>query len=615
MHLKDLPLIRGPDPKTLRGQAPFKLMDLENLRQAQNTTITNMGIIHDAINNESDVNTLDALNLKLQDFERFEGQLEAVIKLATDDLAHTFGDVTAPNPVNPNKTPIKFLTPLTASNPPSRTSVGRPLAPNLANVTSPSALREFRRKQREEEERLDREEELREQLLQSREHPRQPLEPQQASHPTGVPQTLEQFNIEARRSREKILRDAGVNMSDLQFRKMLQLNATGSPDPDDDNPPLSPYESPPQSPTKTLRSGREIDTSLPPKKRGRATKEQAAPTSAAKRAKTPRPPTATTVNDIIPETPAPERDDPLASALLKLNESVTIQTRMMMDYFQKPTHPEPPQFTIPDDYQFVTPAANGTEYPPLQDSRQSLWPHVDNTLLQHIKNANLPVDKLHLLIPVDDRAVVPEKPELTIARDGSLNLNPATSDTTKMTKQFPTFGSFLRAFTTWAAIKQTYDNYDPFYAAALIMHITKMITLNANTTWNNVLRYELSFFRHHQASKSIDLWSNLDTRLFLSAGLTKSDNVSPDKKRTPCFRYNRPTQPGQKSCNPSNCIYGHFCSNDGCKGSHPAFACPHRSFDPRPPRNNDRNRDGYQDRSYRPHNPNTTPLQSRISRE
>ena len=629
-----------PPPKNLRANAPFKLEDFEILMEAQRSAIENISTIRDAILTRNQANLdVTELTLGLAQAEYYEKKIRSVIDIAAIDIGKTLGDdyppVTAINPTPVSPKTVNPTRPLsrTSSNQPKTTTLRAETNTGTSEPTlTPANLRDLRRKERADAERHDREEELREQLARSK----KPLDFSQT--PAAPPQTLQDYNIEARRARQRILDASGNNLTDLQYRKMLQLAANGSPDPDgEEAPPLSPDASPPPSPTKTLRSGREVTAQTPaPRKRKQQQQPEPPPP------KRPRTPAIETTfigrasamdffddDEVIPATPGTIPKDALAAALAELSNSVKAQSSMMSTYFGgRLPNPEPrrePTIRPNPLREFIPTTANGNDLPlPPVDARQALWPHVDKTLTTLIRASELPVDKLHLLIPVDDRASVYEKTDLTISPNGILTQTRPPSDIGKLSKHFPTMGSYLRAFSTWAAIKQAFDDEpDPIFASALHMHVDWIIKLAATTTWNRVLKYELAFFRNHQGSRSFTTWSNLDNSLYVLSGLTPTTgtaNNRPDdnnSKAIACFRFNKPTPRGQFPCEERKCKYGHFCNLDSsrCKGSHPAFTCPlgRPNDSPRNSGTSGNSGSGDYDRPYRPHNPNNLPLPNRIS--
>jgi len=117
---------------------------------------------------------------------------------------------------------------------------------------------------------------------------------------------------------------------------------------------------------------------------------------------------------VISATPGTIPKDALAAALTELSNSVKAQSSMMSTYFgaRLPSlePPREPNIRSTPLKEFVPTTANGNDLPlPPVDTRQALWPHVDKAMTTLIRESELPVDKFHLLIPVDDRASVYEK--------------------------------------------------------------------------------------------------------------------------------------------------------------------------------------------------------------
>ena len=284
----------------------------------------------------------------------------------------------------------------------------------------------------------------------------------------------------------------------------------------------------------------------------------------------------------IPPPPAPPSGNDntlIAASLNSLAKAITAQSQMFARQFNRRT-PEPDIPLFQDLPNFAPRDANGTNpnSPDSIDPRRSLWPHVTNSAINAIIEGTLPLDKLILLVPVEHRSVPADRGDLTLA-NGILQQATPTPDVGRLSKQFPTPASFLRAFATWAAIKQTYETPNAFLAAARLMHIDGMMHLSMTALWGKVLRYELAFFRTHQNSKDPKVWSTLDTTVFLTSGLNPPTEQSDQRlvnRMLPCFRYNRRPGRGEKPCNTSSCKYQHICNfdNERCNARHPAYDCP-----------------------------------------
>lgn len=401
----------------------------------------------------------------------------------------------------------------------------------------------------------------------------------------------------------------GVGLTDHEYRTMLQLQMHKG----EENDSISP----PKSPTKVLRSGREVvnapATSQPTKKRG----QPKTPRETSEGARTPKrqKPVAPLYDDVenildypdpLPEFAMPRRPstgdvlypppapvlapatgalgDNTITALNTLAQAIATQSQLFARHFpQKTPEPELPLFYDANPGHYVPDNVNGMAPNPPQerlDPRQSLWPHVENSTINAIIQGSLPLEKLILLVPVEHRSLTAERGDLTI-NNGVLQQTKPTPDVGKMAKLFPTLASYLRAFTTWIAIKQMYEVPDTHLAAARLMHIDGMLHLSTTASWNKLLRYELAFFRTHQKSRDPRTWSNLDSIIFLTSGLNLVAEQVHSEQRLfdrimPCFRYNRKPAPGEKACQAASCKYQHVCNFDTerCNSRHPAYDCP-----------------------------------------
>jgi hypothetical protein len=395
-----------------------------------------------------------------------------------------------------------------------------------------------RQKAHEEEDMLDLEEvEL---GLQSSNKDRRKLK----AKPKPKEKTLLQFNTEAARARQKLLDAAGAGMTDIEYRKFLQHGMHGDPDPDNSVSDITDDLNIQNLPSNKRKTA---PTPNPPHaKRGRLpikvetisddddqelfnTRQYNTDTSNYRRSR---------------QRSQPSHDNSTNAVLLSLANLITAQNKVFTAYFKKA---ESPESELPLLYQtpnYIPQDANGNKPLPTSsamDLRQSLWPHIEKPVIIMMIQSKLPIEKLHLLIPVDDRATTYEKGELSVSNDGMLTQTKTSGDMGKLNKQFPSKEMYIRAFTTWAAIKQAY-NPDPSFSAALFMHINTMLTLTVNLEWHKVLRYELLFFRTHQTSKSTTIWAKVDTSLYVTVGLNSRIERSDRDKFTPqaCLRYNRP---------------------------------------------------------------------------
>ena len=573
-----LPQLKPIPEATELVQYPLTSEMREHFRQVLIAIATNCQTLHNArtaaIRNNENTAVVDKA---LQHYGNIQDAAKAIINRdSSSTLAHA---AHARASTLGTSTPGKAVTP-------------RPLGP--PPTSTPAELRERRRREREAAERRDTEEELKERL--------------------AAPKSVKEQNIEAARQRQAILDREGIQLSDYEYRTMLQLNMHGLELNEAITPDVTPHPGPPASPSKTLRSGRQVINntlggSQPSKKRGSSTapRETTEGPKTPKRRKSPSslyddvenilnyqdplpeysiPPTPRTSRTPHPPLPVAQDDNnaTIAASLNALTNLLTAQSKMFARQFnQRTPEPEIPQFYDINPGHHVPANVNGTipfPSPERTEPRQSLWPHVENSTIHAIIQGTLPLDKLVLLIPVEHRSTTTERGDLTIT-NGVLQQARPTPDVGKLAKQFPTLASYLRAFTTWSAIKQTYETPDPHLAAARLMHIDGMMHLSTTASWNRVLRYELAFFRTHQNSRDPRVWSTLDTTVFLTSGLTSvTESVHCEQRLSSrimtCFRYNRRPARGEKACNTWNCKYQHACNYDTerCNSRHPAYECP-----------------------------------------
>ena len=260
--------------------------------------------------------------------------------------------------------------------------------------------------------------------------------------------------------------------------------------------------------------------------------------------------------------------------------------------------------------QYLPPSANGNDPDRIPQDPTLLWLHVNKSTIISIIQSKFTIEKLHTLIPIDERISVYERGDLTISKNGTITQTNTASDLVKTSKHFPTIDVFLRAFTLWAEIRTAYTSSLP-YSRALFTHMRIAIQLAATAPWKNVIRYELAFLRLHQGSISSNVWSQVDTQLFLTTGLT-TNNTEKAAASPVCCRWNNPVSPGQQICHKPPCRYEHICSLCHSRW-HPAYSCPQATPNTR---THQRERDASHSQSYtQPHNnPNNIPLQNRISR-
>jgi hypothetical protein len=119
----------------------------------------------------------------------------------------------------------------------------------------------------------------------------------------------------------------------------------------------------------------------------------------------------------------PSQDDDTKATLLLLVNLATKQTQALTAHFKKAESPEPKPPLLYQTPNYIPQDANGNNsFPtsPPMDLHQSLWPHIETTVIAMIIQSKLPIEKLHLLIPVDDRATPYERGELSISKDGML---------------------------------------------------------------------------------------------------------------------------------------------------------------------------------------------------
>jgi hypothetical protein len=417
--------------------------------------------------------------------------------------------------------------------------------------------------------------------------------------------TIHEQNKQARRKRQTILDKVIPGLKDGDLRRALQKEMHG---PDEDHIERYSDESSSQSsenPENTIKVSRK-------RKEQSATLDpfESLPSHPLKRHKS-HPNLFDSESHSAKPSSAPTNSiETLANALLSaINHTTPLQTDSELPPIPHASHA---------DINFLPAGTNGTPLYPQPLNPNTLWPHIEKSTLLHVKNGDLPIEKLYQLIPTDERPHITEKSELTLDHNGALTQSKSIPNLSKLGKHFPTMNSFLAAFATWMEIRIMYNAGIALTHAGYLIHIRKLLLLSTSHTWSQLIRYELAFFRSHQSSLSREIWANIDHDLILTSNLNVNEQrpaYSSSKQTSICFRFNRVPAPGQETCNQYNCKYIHRCNFDPqrCTANHPAYRCPLSSL-----RSTPQSQPQYQ---YTPRDrpsgtgPNTSPLASRISRQ